>query len=103
MQGLKFLVIGMGVLIVIGLVVVIVTVATRGGAGRDGFGTARVELPPGNAVVESSASGDRILLRLRGADGGQRLMLIDARTARVIGTVELGTVPVAPEIPRQSP
>ena len=97
MQALKFLVVGMGVLIVAGITVVVVTIAGRGGIERPGFGTVRVALPQGNAVVETAVSGDRIVLRLRGADGGQRLLLIDAGTGKALGTVELGITPVAPE------
>lgn len=99
MQALKFLVIGMAVLIFAGLAVVIVTIAKRGGTERPGFGEARVALPQGNAVVETAVSGDRIVLRLRGADGGQRLLLIDAATGKAIGTIELGITPVAPAVP----
>jgi hypothetical protein len=100
MQALKFLVVGMGVLIFAGLIVVVVTIVSRGGIERPGFGTARVALPPGNAVVETAVSGDRIVLRLRGADGGQRLLLIDAATGKAQGTIELGITPVAPETAR---
>jgi len=103
MQALKFLVIGMAVLIFAGLALVIVTIANRGGTERPGFGDARVALPQGNAVVETAVSGDRIVLRLRGADGGQRLLLINAVTGTAIGTIELGITPVPPEVPTAAP
>ncbi len=105
MQPLKALVIGMGVLIVVGLTIVIVTFVRRGdmppatsiGGGpmppiagaSGGFGETRVALPPGAFAEETVADGARLIVRLRLPDGEAALLLIDARTGRKLGLILL--------------
>lgn len=106
MRGLKSLVIGMGVLIVVGLTVVIVTVVKRYG-GDDtkstnssasvsvpvahGFGEKRVQMPTGAKILETILDGNRVVLRLNLTDGEQALLLIDANSGQRIGLIRLGT------------
>ncbi|MCZ6483844.1 MAG: hypothetical protein ACE10M_07480 [Alphaproteobacteria bacterium] len=110
MQALKALVIILGVMIVAGIAVIGVTIyhrttnlvnspvpgstepAVRTGFGPGfgpGFGRVALDLPPGSRVVEMTAEGDRLILRLRLADGGWRILILDMATGKRLGTFEL--------------
>lgn len=100
MRGLKALVVGMGVLIVAGLAVVVVTVAGRiADPPEPAVGAveapvaARVAIPPGARIVETATGDGRILLRLLLADGGTRILAIDLATGRLSGRVDLFEAP----------
>jgi len=95
---LKALVIGMGILIVAASAVIVVKLAQRGGgAGGDGGAAsaagsltpATFALPAGARVIETALDGDRLALRLVLAGGGERVVIIDARTGRRIAAVDL--------------
>lgn len=110
MQALKALVIVLGVMIVAGIAVIGVTIyhratnlvnspvpgstepAVRTGFGPGfgpGFGRVALDLPPGSRVVEMTAEGDRLILRLRLADGGWQILILDMATGKRLGTFEL--------------
>lgn len=92
MRALKTLVIGMGVLIVAGLVVLVVAAVDRTGGGKSSdaaFSPASISLPAGSEIVETRVGDGRIVLRLKLADGDARLVVIDAATGRLTGTVDL--------------
>ena len=98
MRTLKALVIGMGILIVVGTAAIAVMIARRAGDGAAGDNTApagastapaRIALPAGARVIETALDGDRIALRIALTGGGERVMIIDARTGRRIGAVDL--------------
>lgn len=93
MRALKTLVIGMAVLIVAGIVVLVVTAIDRagdgGGTSTAAFSPATVSLPAGAEIVETRVGDGRIVLRLKLADGNARLVIIDAATGRLSGTVDL--------------
>ncbi|MCH7635775.1 MAG: hypothetical protein IIA36_13975 [Proteobacteria bacterium] len=110
MQVLKTLVIVLGVMIVAGIAVIGVTIyhratnlvnspvpgstepAVRTGFGPGfgpGFGRVALDLPPGSRVVEMTAEGDRLILRLRLADGGRQILILDMATGKRLGTFEL--------------
>lgn len=94
MRALKALVIVMGVLIVIGLGVVVVTIVKRSARLADSssttsFGRTDVAVPPGSRVVETAVDGHRLVLRLTLADGRDRLLVVDLRTGREAGTIDL--------------
>ncbi len=94
MRTLKALVIGMGVLIVAGTAVIAVMIARRGDDGGAASGgvsitPAKIALPAGARVIETALDGDRIALRIALTGGGERVMIIDARTGRRIGAVDL--------------
>ncbi|MEX2454584.1 MAG: hypothetical protein WD470_07760 [Rhodospirillaceae bacterium] len=109
MRGLKALVIGMGGLIVAGVILLVVAAVQQAGdvssggepapsvpavpaAGipTDGPATPRtLEIPPGAEIVETRIADGRILLRLRLADGGGRLILLDAATGATTGSIDI--------------
>ncbi len=109
MQALKALVIVLGVMIVAGIAVIGVTIyhratnlvnspvpgstepAVRTGFGPGfgpGFGRVALDLPPGSRVVEMTAEGDRLILRLRLADGGWQILILDMATGKRLGIFE---------------
>ncbi len=106
MQVLKTLVIVLGVMIVAGIAVIGVTIYHRAtnlvnspvpasaesavwtGPGP-GFGPVVLELPPGSRIVEMTAEDGRLILRLRLADGGRQILILDMATGKRLGTFEL--------------
>ena len=108
MQALKALVIIMGVLILIGTMVVVVTIynrvtktadrtpaedTPRAGASAPPatFGETSVPIPDGCRVVEMVPSGDRLLLRLGSVERCNRILVIDLRTGSQLGGIVLST------------
>ena len=92
MRAIKGLVIGMGALILVGFVVVAVTLVMRmqGSRGPEGAPFQNVvQLPAGAKVVETVFSDDKIILRLRTADGAESLVLINSRDGRETGRIAL--------------
>lgn len=94
MRALKALVIIMGVLIIIGLGVVVVTIVKRSARLADststaGFGRTDLPVPTGSRVAETVVDGHRMVLRLTLPDGRDRLMVVDLRTGREAGTIDL--------------
>ncbi len=109
MQALKSLVFVLGVMIVAAIAVIGVTIflratnlvnspvpgstepAVRTGFGPGfgpGFGRMALDLPPGSRVVEMTAEGDRLILRLRLADGGGQILILDMATGKRLGIFE---------------
>ncbi len=93
---LKGIVIGLGVLIVLLLVGMIATVALRSnrpgiaaGSPAGPFNSRSVALPEGANVVEMVATGDRVVLRVKLADGGERFLFVDPRTGIAQGSLDL--------------
>jgi len=94
MRALKALVIVMGVLIVAGTAVVIVTVGKRvsqAGRAAPGSVAASLALPPGCKVAEMTTIGDRLALRLEGEGDCRQILLVDPATASITG--HIGLVP----------
>lgn len=92
MQGLKALVIGMGVLILGGFVLVAVALVSRlTDGGESGFGASEVPVPDGCSVAETLAEGDRLLLRLEGpeARGCAQVVVVDLESGAVQGRLQL--------------
>ncbi len=109
MKALKSLVIGMGVLIVAGLGVIVVTLYNRAsgpgetpgdrgvdrgveaaaGAPLAAFGTARLGLPAGSAVLGMNAADGRLLLRARLPNEGEWIYVIDLATGATLGKIEV--------------
>jgi hypothetical protein len=95
-RGLKALVIGMGVLIAIGMGVVVVTVAKRmagetdprSASARSAFAVAK-PIPKGAKVVDMTAVGDLLAVRLELAGGATRLMLLDPTDRRPPSFIDL--------------
>ncbi len=94
MGALKALVIGMGVLIIAGLAVVAVTIATRVGTSEPAgpAGTAGpLVIPAGAEILETDLEGERIALRLRLPDGTMAIHVYDLAHGRRIGTFPIET------------
>lgn len=96
MRGLKALVIGMGVLIIVGVVFLLYAIIQKSGEeaamGRATSGEpvrAAVTLPAGAEVVETRLDSTTIVLRLHLADGSGRLVVIDRATGKAIGRIDL--------------
>lgn len=86
-MGLKALVIGMGVLIVIGVAVVAVTVVNRSlapGADSD----TRWQLPEGARIEDWRVAGDDLVVRLE-QDGAVLFWTFDRRSGQRLGEVRL--------------
>jgi len=92
MRAVKFLVVFMGVLIVVGLTVVVVTILSRSAHVADekpeGFGTVRVTAPAGAEIGEGTSDGRHLIVRLRLPDGAVRFQLVDLATGRALGSVD---------------
>jgi len=100
MRALKVLVVALGVLLVAGFAVVVVTIMNRIGqratppaasaaAHLMPFGSSGVTLPANSLVMEVQGAGDRILLRLDLADGTEMLLVLDAATGAELGRIKL--------------
>ncbi len=99
MRWLKALVIGMAILIVVGTVVIAVMLARRSGSdgeaasgatgGSAAVAARRIALPAGARVIETVLDGDRVALRIALANGAERVVIIDIRTGRRLGTLDL--------------
>lgn len=100
-RGLKALVIGMGVLIVVGVIGLAVAIYQRGqvlsergtepasAPASTSFGVRRLALPAGAEIIETVADGDRLVLRVLSEDGAQRIVAIDLVTGQTLGTILL--------------
>jgi hypothetical protein len=102
MRGLKALVIGMGVLIVIGFVVIVVTLVNRSGLKSVGDSSAasnppvsaapykaKIKIPAGARIAETDADNGRLIIRLTLQDGVTRILIIDQTTGGRIGVIDL--------------
>jgi hypothetical protein len=98
MKSLKILVIAMSVLIVIGLGLVgyglsrkaprPAPAAMPGPTETASFFATRYPLPAGTRLEQAFAAGDRVVLRLSGAQG-DKLVLLDSHTGQLAGTIDL--------------
>jgi hypothetical protein len=103
MRALKVLVIVMGVLLVAGIVALGFAVQYRmnhprpaaptvAGPAIGPAGTANaltLDLPQGAKVVGAEASGDRLVVRVELAGGGQELIIVNLATGAPVATVTL--------------
>lgn len=109
MRALKAFVIGMAILLTLGVVVVVVAIVQRAGetggpapasasaqapvTALPSFDKGRIVLPAGAEIVDMVAEGERLVLRLKLAGGGERLIILDMASGRPLGTVELERAP----------
>ncbi len=91
MRTLTAATIGMGVLILLGTTVLIVTIVRRASvpAAPGPAFTQLLDAAPGSAIVGVAGAGGRIAVALHGG-GPDRVVLIDPRDGRVAGQVVLG-------------
>jgi hypothetical protein len=86
-------VIFLGVLIVIALGTVIVGLVTRFGGHRGAPAAfAQFTLAPGNRLLSTDVSGDRLVLRLRGPSGDE-IDIIDIETGRLVAKIHSAAPP----------
>jgi hypothetical protein len=93
MRALKLLVVVLGVLLAGGLVALVAAIVARIERGPAAAVNAeappvRTALPPGSRIVATELSGDRLLVRLALADGGEALVLFNARTGAEVAVIE---------------
>jgi hypothetical protein len=96
MRGLKALVIIMGVLIVAGFAVIVVTLINRsvGGNGATVKSTgapykAEFPIPAGATIVETDADDGRLIIRLKLPGGATQILIVNSATGRRIGQIDL--------------
>ena len=91
-QALKFAVVVMGILIVVGMVVMAVTIASRlsGMAETEAVPALTdqiaMSLPPGAVIVETDLDGDRLALRLETPDGPV-VQILDLSSGQLLSTI----------------
>lgn len=99
---LKFSVAFMGVLIVIGMIVVVVTIARRMSALGDSAGPTppagtpyalQVAVPEGCEAAELQAVGNRLAVRLGGGAQCRELLILDPRSGTLVGSIALTPTP----------
>jgi Family of unknown function (DUF6476) len=99
MRALKVLVVVMGVALVAGavaLVAALVLRAERGGsatAAAAGSGSGSAEplhaaLPAGSRIVATELAGDRLVVRVALAGGGEAIYLFNARSGAAVAVIE---------------
>ena len=113
LRALKFLVITMGAVIVIGTGVVIITIIQRASAklsndgpitqaseapvpvstALEGFGSRTLEVPRGSRIVNMVAAGNRLIFQLDEAGGGGQILILDTMTGARLGTFEIREAP----------
>ena len=102
MRALIALTVFMGVLIVAGLVVIVVTIVHRLSApkppapiagpaiaGQATPGHAAIRVPAGARVEAMTAVGERLVLRVATAQGGETLITLDPASGAVLETIDL--------------
>lgn len=88
-RGIKAAVIAMGVVIVIGFVVVVVTIVDRlAGPGEpELLGEIAVPLPAGCRLADAWSEAGRLYLRYEGEADCQQVAIVDPETGGVVGRV----------------
>lgn len=113
LRALKFLVIAMGVVIIIGTAVVVVTIFQRASTGwggdqpvgpaievvasdaapSSGFGTRTLDVPRSSRIVDMAAEGDRLFIHLETSGGGHRIVVLDTATGVRLGAFDIREAP----------
>ena len=89
MAALKAAVIGMGLLILAGVTVIVVTLIHRMSAPPEtALVRATLDEPAGTHIAGVAASPDRLAVELQGG-GPDRVLLMDTRTGRVVVRAQL--------------
>ena len=83
---LKRVVIGLGVAFLATFALFIWLIVSRGPRGDAAAWTRSLDLPAGAEIANMAAVGDTLVLHVRGT-GGERLLVVEPRTGRVIGTM----------------
>ncbi len=98
-QGLKAVVIGLGVLLAICAAIVVGTIIYRlfnaDSPATAGFGIAQLPVPAGCSIDQMTAEGDRLILRIGGSDACRRVLITDLKTGALIGQFHFSPDPSA--------
>jgi hypothetical protein len=98
-RTLKVLVAVMGVMLVVGIAVLIVTIAGRVSRNTAGlvtlppFAAPSIDLPQGAHIEAMAVGPDRLVIDVVQADGSRQLLIIELATGRPLGTIPLRTSP----------
>ena len=94
MRALKVTVVFMGVVIVAGFALVIVSLASRLGEDKAaGFGERGLAAPAGCGIASAQAADDRLIVRLDGLAerGCRQVLVLDLETGETLGRLSLTT------------
>lgn len=88
-RGIKAAVIAMGVVIVIGFVVVVVTIVDRlaGSDEPEVLGEVAVTMPAGCRLADAWSEAGRLYLRYDGEGACQQVAIVDPESGAVVGRV----------------
>ncbi len=92
LQRLKRVVIGLGVAFLAAFGLFIWLLVSGAGRPRGGDATAwtrALDLPAGTEIAGIAAVGDTLVVHVRGG-AGERLLVVEPRTGRTIGTMTVG-------------
>jgi hypothetical protein len=98
-RGLKFLVIVMGVMLIVGVAALVAGVAYRLQHPRPAptaappFAAAPIDLPPGARIGTIGVGNDRVVLDIALPDGTRELVIIDLASGRRLGVIPLRPAP----------
>jgi Family of unknown function (DUF6476) len=102
MRALKIVVVVMGVMLVAGTVALVMAIASRLGHLSPGTPpvsppmASAIDLPAGARVIASEASGDRLVVRIALAGGGEELLVFNLANGAPIATITLRATPASP-------
>lgn len=88
MRALKVAVAVMGVLFIGGFATLVTLLVQRMSSGTGGIASAVLDQPVGTRIAAASAAQDRLVVQLQGG-GPDRVIVLDVRSGRVLGTVGL--------------
>ena len=93
MTALKTIVAVMTVMLVAGFGVLVGGLVMQAKRVETRYGEAELRLPAGAKVVETTANGDRLVLRVALPGGDEQLDVLDVGTGRLIGTIAIKHAP----------
>jgi len=105
--GLKIVVIGLGLLLVLGFFGLVGTIvyqavhmkgvgdreASAVDQGLPGFGDITIPIREGERIARIQPSGDRLFIELATLEGNSRLVVIEQATGRVLGSIRFTQQP----------
>jgi hypothetical protein len=89
MRALIALTVGMGMLILLGTTVLVVTIVKRSSAPATTNPAVVLDEPAGTRIAGVTAVDDRLAIDLSGG-GPDRVVLIDPRSGQIVGRIALG-------------
>ena len=100
LRGLKYAVIGMGVILILGFFVIlgrIVYLTSRMDASIQVDKALTLTVPTGAEVVTMALDGNRLAVHLSGPDRGERVIkIIDLRTGNTVSSIHLEAIAAPP-------